>query len=90
MALFRDLIFCIFSTKFFEIFLLILANWKGISDFFMEFLSLTRFSNLAGAANVLLMLLDFPVARSLVAVVLVVVVGVECVYEKEKEMGILL
>ena len=89
MALFRDLIFCFFSTKFLEIFLLFLANLKGISDFFMGFLSLTRFSNLVGAVN-LVTLLDFPVVRSVVVMVVVVVVDVECVHEKEKEMGILL
>ena len=42
MALFRDLIFCIFSTDFFEIFLLFLAIMKGILIFFLEFMSLTR------------------------------------------------
>ena len=34
MALFRDLIFGIFSTDFFEIFLLFWANLKGILEFF--------------------------------------------------------
>ena len=41
MALFRDLIFCIFSTDFFAIFLLFLANLKGILEFFLEFIATT-------------------------------------------------
>ena len=43
MALFRDLIFCIISTDFFAIFLLFLANLKGILEFFLEFMLLTWF-----------------------------------------------
>ena len=43
MFLFRDLIFCIFSIDFFEIFLLFLANLKGILEFFLEFMLLNQF-----------------------------------------------
>jgi len=42
MALFRDLIFLFFFTKFLETFLFFLANLKGISEF-LEFMLLTRF-----------------------------------------------
>ena len=47
MALFRDFFFLYFSTEFFEFFLLFLANLKGILEFFLEFMLLTRFSSLS-------------------------------------------
>ena len=45
MALFRDLIFWIFFTEFFEFFLIFLGNLKGILRFFLGFILLTWFSS---------------------------------------------
>ena len=61
MALFRD---WIFSTDFFAIFLLFLANLKGILEFFLEFMSLTRLSDLSFEV----MLVVPPVEAEVVAV----------------------
>ena len=94
MALFKDLIFWVFFSEFFENFSLFSANLKD----FLEFMLLTRLSNFLEAVNDLVVVavaakivpLVVPMDLSLVLVLVVAVAGVECVHEKEKEMGILL